>query len=239
MGVAGSAYSGAAYIAGRGSREFWEEAPDVRGAALGPREWETRRRQRTREVPMAVAVQCTYAGGDGRLAHTFQGTLNASPEVISFAYEQVWFEGITANSRQGGLDWPMDEVLGLSVADVAHYRGLTIGGLVPVGDDLLAGALGEIGGGSSALVLVLARGEEAGGRRLIRFACTAPNAQAFVNGTQRERLTAGLEPLPGVEEVDARSRADDERTVLTELRNLAREQVELLKIIADRLGTRA
>lgn len=185
---------------------------------------------------MAVTIQGTYAGGDPRLLEGFAGALRAEADGIAFSFDQVWMDGMSARHRVGELRWASTDLLGISVGDAAYYRGLTVGGLVPVGDDLMLGAMGQVGASSSALVLLLVVDVEGNGRRLVCFAATAPDAQAFVSGAQRERIARSEAPLPAVDEVDAQSRVEDQAEVLREIRDLAREQVELMRTIAARLG---
>lgn len=186
---------------------------------------------------MAVETQATYAGGDPAITEAIQGALVIGESSLRFVHSIMTMEGMLPRHHSVEYDWPAEELLGASVGDVAYLKGLTVGGLIPVGDDLMLGGLGQIGGSSSALLLFLFRGEGSG-RRLIRFASTAADAQSFLAGLQRERLVRGQAPLPGVDEVDSHHRADDQAAVLTELRDLAREQVELLTEVVRLLRPR-
>lgn len=151
----------------------------------------------------------------------------------------VSFEITYANMIKGRnvlVEIPADELRAISAGPPGGFKG-ALGGALPIGDEF-TGGLGVVFKGKTAL---LAAGERDGKRYIARFAVReASEAQNLLVALATHRQKLGLPHLPKIEEEgqyrEQAAAQQEQQATLGEIRDMLRQQGEVLATIAQRLA---
>ncbi|MGE3138115.1 MAG: hypothetical protein AB7I08_08735 [Thermoleophilia bacterium] len=129
------------------------------------------------------------------------------------------------------------ELQAVNLGGLRQSSSIALGGLAPVGDDLLLGLGGVVGGGENGTITCLI--ERDGHRHLVSFWAEAQAARGLLEEFARARVAMGRRPLPTIESLDAGTEALDRASrrdeQMTDIREQLRRQTELLERIAAAL----